>query len=603
MIILNFKARGNYMKRVFNASLGIALFLFSPISSKELANNSHEASPKLHGDRQKHEMLGNLEVLRHVFNAGYALKAWKKSFFKWNLHEEIKKVKDKVRDNKLSVKEYQRAVRGFFYAARDYHVTVSFANTESASLPFVIKGAEGRYFISKVTKPQTNFGLSLFIEVGDEVLTFNGESIVKVMQDLKKQEGMESVFLTDQSLTETTLTARKSARGHLIPKGAVTVGIKKKTGQVINVPLQWSYTPQKVNDPVFINPTKKVDFLSAISLPQSKQKKWDLIKRKMERDSQMVAPYFIDEDWEADENQESFKVLGVKESFLPPLGRILWSTPFNSPFEARLYYTSDRNFVGFVRIPHYMPEGAEEKEFAAIINYLNKASNVLVIDQLNNPGGSIFYLYTLASMLTEKVLDIPKHRIKITQKDALEAIESIAALETIKTNTDARKHLGEFFMGALTDLNTVKTHLNYYRFIRDQWNEGKKLTDPIGLLGVDKVAPHSAIRYRHPILLLINELDFSGGDFFASILQDNKRAVLMGARTAGAGGFVLTHEFPNHFGIKSFRYTGSQTLRESGQSIENLGIDPDIPYTMTVEDLQRNYAPFVGEILKVIKTL
>jgi C-terminal processing protease CtpA/Prc len=104
--------------------------------------------------------------------------------------------------------------------------------------------------------------------------------------------------------------------------------------------------------------------------------------------------------------------------------------------------------------------------------------------------------------------------------------------------------------------------------------------------------------------MLINELDFSGGDFCPAILQDNKRAVLFGSRTSGAGGFVTTSTFPNENGIMQFSYTGSLAERpDSLLKIENLGVLPDIAYKLTVEDLQNGYQGYISAINEAIENL
>ena len=131
--------------------------------------------------------------------------------------------------------------------------------------------------------------------------------------------------------------------------------------------------------------------------------------------------------------------------------------------------------------------------------------------------------------------------------------------------------------------------LDFCNFIVDEWNAGHQLTDPYFLYNINHINPHPSARYTKPILVLINSLDISCGDFFPAILQDNKRAPLFGTRTAGAGGYVRPASYPNRFGVDLFRYTGSIAERVDKNPIENLGVTPDIFYSLSEEDLQGNY--------------
>jgi hypothetical protein len=142
----------------------------------------------------------------------------------------------------------------------------------------------------------------------------------------------------------------------------------------------------------------------------------------------------------------------------------------------------------------------------------------------------------------------------------------------------------------------------YCELILEEWNQGQTLTRPTPILGIDKINPHPRYQYTKPILILINELDFSGGDFMPAILQDNQRAILFGARTAGAGGYISVFEFPNTHGIEKCSYTASIAERSNFQKIENLGITPDIEYQVTLDDIQNGYRSYIIAVNQAIES-
>jgi C-terminal processing protease CtpA/Prc len=143
---------------------------------------------------------------------------------------------------------------------------------------------------------------------------------------------------------------------------------------------------------------------------------------------------------------------------------------------------------------------------------------------------------------------------------------------------------------------------DYCSFVLKQYSDGKQISDPYYLWGVDKITPN-AIHYTKPIVLLVNQLDFSGGDFFPAIMQDNKRVTIVGTRTAGAGGYVLEAQFPNNLGLETVRFTGSIAERVSLNPIENLGVTPDVSAPMTVNDIRNGFKNYEDEVRTVIKDL
>ena len=65
--------------------------------------------------------------------------------------------------------------------------------------------------------------------------------------------------------------------------------------------------------------------------------------------------------------------------------------------------------------------------------------DAMVIDQNNNPGGSVFYLYALASMLATQPMQTTLHRMAITQADVFSALTQIDQLSAVKNDADAQK--------------------------------------------------------------------------------------------------------------------------------------------------------------------
>jgi hypothetical protein len=197
-------------------------------------------------------------------------------------------------------------------------------------------------------------------------------------------------------------------------------------------------------------------------------------------------------------------------------------------------------------------------------------------------------------MLTDQPLQTPLHRMSITQAEVLEARNLINELKNIKNDDDARK-LSIDMHGYPVSYELIQFILSYSHMIVSEWQAGHTLTKPYWISGINHINPNRT-HYTHPILLLTNHLDFSGGDFFPTILKDNQRVTILGTRTAGAGGYVVNLNIPNNLGIDYFGVTESLAERVNGNPIENLGITPDIIYEMTPTDYQSNFAPYVTKI-------
>ncbi len=557
-------------------------------------------------EKKKKEMIQDLEVIKHHLEVGYAPMAWKKEQMHWSLEEAFEESKNKVLDTpSITTKQFQQIVRNFLNSTQDYHVSALFVSTEMASLPFSIKGVKGRYFIDWIDPlrlPPSQYG----IKVGDELLEFDGRPITEVIEELKRG-GNKSNPSTDQTFAEIKLTFRSGQLADTVPQGPISITVQSSSNRKRSYQLQWFYTSEHItNAPDRFLPMKD----------------WPLDQEEMLKIPQKLMTstwlQLHSERWSGHKNGG----LGASKSFVPRLGKTIWIKKqaeenrhlpflfsFDIPWHAYIYLHPDKYLIGYIRIPHYMGSEESADEFGEIINFMEGNTDALVIDQLNNTGGYAPFQYKLASMLAIHPLITPYHQMKLTQKEVLEAyrmLQLISLIEGVVDHLESSPKLEEDSSNdGLGEMNYQQLLFlkAYYEFILEEWETGHFLTRATPILGMDRINPCPKYQYTKPILLLINEMDFSGGDFLPAILQDNKRALLFGSRTAGAGGCVSEFEFPNCHGIASCSYTISIAERPNLEKIENRGVIPDIEYELTIEDIQDGYQDYKEAVNRAVKQL
>jgi hypothetical protein len=397
---------------------------------------------------------------------------------------------------------------------------------------------------------------------------------------------------TDQERAEQYLTNRTAARGMQVPRGPITIAVKPKgSNSVFTRQLIWEYTPEKIQNGTL---EQKLSTVGKV------QNELPLINRHMIAGDFQAAP--------SGSLVENPYTIGARKTFTPALGKIIWQSDDNDPFYAYIFQNTDKKLIGYVRIPSYEADMYTTDSFAAVAHFkkvitlFESTTDALVIDQVNNPGGSVSYLYALISMLTDQTIKTPKHRMMITPADVRDAVKGLEKVSQIKNDADAQKALTQQLDGYPASYQTAQFFKNYYEFIISEYQAGHTFTAPYWLEGVDQINP-APDHYSKPILLLINGLDFSGGDFFPATLQDNKRVKIFGTRTAGAGGYVLDFTYPNSFGVDTFRLTASIAERVDLNPIENLGVKPDVEYSINADDLQNNYRSYIQAIQKTVSEM
>lgn len=119
------------------------------------------------------------------------------------------------------------------------------------------------------------------------------------------------------------------------------------------------------------------------------------------------------------------------------------------------------------------------------------------------------------------------------------------------------------------------------------------------------------ISYTKPILLLINELDYSGADLFPAVLSDWGVVTTFGTETVGAGGNVIDANYIGNSEM-TIRLTQSLMYREREVTapngvrthyIENVGVTPDIEYETTMEDYRDGFRRYRDVVSQAVLNL
>lgn len=278
--------------------------------------------------------------------------------------------------------------------------------------------------------------------------------------------------------------------------------------------------------------------------------------------------------------------MGNRRSFVPVLGEPLWqpASSENFPFFAYISRLDDGREIGFVRVPEYTYDQQAAEQFEELIARFESRTSAMVLDEVNNPGGSMLQMYAILATLTDRALSVPLHEMNLDQDEIDEASR---LLEDVEDGEPVPPYLVAYSRWVLSEVKAGRAHN----------------TKPGYLQGIPEVLP-AETHYTKKIVVLINELTFSAGEFLAAILQDNGRATLFGIRTPGAGGCTRFHA-TDDIGGKEFRIDGinlrwTLAWRSNGEAIEHKGVRPDVKYSPTEEDLRYGFRAYREALLAAI---
>jgi carboxyl-terminal processing protease len=105
------------------------------------------------------------------------------------------------------------------------------------------------------------------------------------------------------------------------------------------------------------------------------------------------------------------------------------------------------------------------------------------------------------------------------------------------------------------------------------------------------------------LVVLTDSQSASASEVFARVVQLEKRGVVVGDQSAGA--VMEAAVFPRHITSNLGSFVAAEITRASrvmsdGNSLENLGVSPDVPLLPTAADLHNNRDPVLAHALSLL---
>ncbi len=571
------------MRRVVLAAMLLAISVAAPTAQDALTTNQRDT---------------DLVQLANMFAKNYAPYEWKRDVIGFDLYRLTPWLQRVHHADDL---DFQEALIEYVASLNDAHSGISFRSNFSASLPFTVDIYDGTVRIDSVNRallPAVQFPF----DVGDELVALDGQPVQNLIASFGKYEilanpratarGAASVITTrpqqfvphapelaDAAVASIRLAGAATVNSYVIPWLKSGIGIKSQG------PLP---SPQRGNGRIFSPPTPVSPADAAVGGPgPALAAITDLPVADNTRPSYLdpIRPLL-----NVTVPKPPYAILGFGARapvYRLPAGFVVRLGTQSSHFFFSGTYVANGVRIGFIRIPTMAPSNAALalQQLDQEIAFFNASTDVLVVDIMRNPGGSVSVVEAFAQRLFAQPFRTVGFEIRATAGWLTAIVEAI-------DNAQSQGAPPEVLQGLRAIMNEILA----------AFNENRGRTAPVPLSNYSLTLPPAPNAYTKPVLLLVDELTASGGDMFAAIIQDNHRGSLFGMRTMGAGGSVSSFNCTAFtesvcFITQSLMNRGtvvSNTEFPPSPYIENVGVRPDIVVDyMTNANLMSAGGPFV----------
>ncbi len=231
-------------------------------------------------------------------------------------------------------------------------------------------------------------------------------------------------------------------------------------------------------------------------------------------------------------------------------------------FKAKIVTTKTGHRYAYLQIGNFPAEDKILTEWNRAITAIeDKGVKSVIIDLVDNTGGSLVHGMRMLNLLRKKPLDYPSLQFRLNNNWMnIFKSQSVFAEDDYQKSI-ARKVVEDF---------------------EEDIKQGLKISRPISVKVMDPFFlqnPGYGLSDDVRIALLTNEMCVSMCEIFASTFQDNQLGLVIGQRTMGGGGNVVQHGLSPISKI-GMALTESLVVSASGHYIEDRGVLPDVSVDM-----------------------
>ena len=529
----------------------------------------------------REQKIADFLTVADAYATSYGPYEWKKqtqSFDLLNVQPWVERISKTTNDI-----DYAEVLVDYVASLNDAHDYIAFPFYFYANLPLQLDIYDGKVLIESVDRkmlPEDKFPFT----TGDELVSMDGKPVADWIKQFRKYAISANARSTDRAAASLMASRSQFVMPSMtsLPDSA-NIEVRRASGALETYEVPWTKRGEpRTTFGSFVSPGPRASVRSMGSAAVSDSGVTDdSLPLHMEPMRQFLSAT-VDPDRFAILNMgQRNPLFRMPEGFRQRLGGQSTDFFFSGTFQAGGYN------IGFIRIPSFTPPSTTlaYQQFENEMVYFQNNTDGLIIDEMRNPGGSVAFLEGLC----QRVIPYQFRTLGF----------EIRASASWVYNTQARAYSARStgqpdWVIAATDA--------VLKDIVQANSEPRGRTGALSLnsTGTLELLPHP-VAYKKPVMVLADEFSVSGADAFAAIVQDNKRALIYGYRTMGAGGNVVGFTLGSYTEA-FFRITQSLMNRAAPVSspglpdsnyVENMGVQPDIVADyMTRENLMTGGSPF-----------